>query len=900
MSETKTNSQATPWAKSVEATAEEHGLELEQGLTQQEAERRLEQEGKNKLRTIKRRSAFSILIDQFKSLIILLLAVAGGVSFAFGETIEGIAIVAVISINAAIGFFTELGAVRSMEALKKLGGVEAHVVRDGKVKNVSAENVVRGDLLYMEAGDLIVADIRLTKSAGLQIDESPLTGESVPVTKQTEALDKDTELPERLNMAYKGTTATSGSAYGVVIGTGMNTELGKISELVEGAEEEETPLEKRLDKMANKLIYVTLGVVVVTAVLGVVGGKDLRLMIETSIALAVAAIPEGLPIVATIALARGMWRMARRNALINRLSAVETLGATNVICTDKTGTLTENRMTVSLLQLASGKNKLDRFDFGTGADGGDRLSEEIREQAVRAMRVAVLCNNASYDPDGDDSVGDPMEVALLSAGRTLDLRQSEVASEYEEVREEPFDSYTRMMATYHRTPDGDIMVAVKGAPEAVLDACSKISENKGSTKLSDAQRRDLEHENESLAGEGLRLLATAQKRVKGQDEEPYSDLEFLGFIGLLDPPRPDVAESIQKCQDAGIRVIMVTGDQKLTAANIAEEVGLTDDARNDAHPGTVLDDIDNLSEEEKRELLEGVVFSRVSPKQKLSLVSLHQQAGSIVAMTGDGVNDAPALKKADIGIAMGKRGTDVARQASDMVLQDDAFPTIAAAVEQGRIIFGNIRKFVMYLLSCNVSEILTVGFASAVALSLPILPLQILFLNLVTDIFPAFALGVGPGSREVMQEPARDASEPLLTKRHWIWMVGYSTLITVAVLASMHVAGTWLGLEGSEAVTISFLTLAFAQLWHVFNMRSPHDNGLVTDVTRNPYVWGALVLCTLLLLLAMVITPVANVLEVTMPTLNGWFVVLGFSLAPTVVGQIALLIASPRGKAPQL
>ena len=703
-------------------------------------------------------------------------------------------------------------------------------------------------------------------------------------------------MPDRINLAFKGTTISSGSGRGIVVGTGMKTELGKISALVESAEEEQTPLEKRLDALANKLIWVTLAVTLLTAIAGFLSGKELFLMIETAIALAVAAIPEGLPIVATIALARGMWRMARRNALINKLSAVETLGATTVICTDKTGTLTENRMSVAGVELMRGDGALESRD----------LDDTDRDAPAEALTLGVLCNNAALNPDSDEPLGDPMEVAILEAGARYGIRRPELLASFKELREEAFSSETSMMATFHAQNEGEeehekgVLVAVKGAPEAVLEACTHYTGPEGSRPLGDDLRRRLLERNEELAGQGLRLLGLARKELASAEGEPYTELEFVGFLSLLDPPRKEVPEAIAACRSAGIKVVMVTGDQAPTAVNIARQVGLFDGDEDRVFPGTVLREIDEADEARRAEVLAGRVFSRVSPEQKLRLIELHQQDGSVVAMTGDGVNDAPALKKADIGVAMGRRGTEVARQASDMILRDDAFSTITAAVEQGRVIFGNIRKFVVYLLSCNISEVMTVGIASVAALTLPILPLQILFLNLVTDIFPAFALGVGKGPGDVMEQRAREKREPLLTRRHWLWMIGFSTLMSSAVLSSMAIATGFLGLAGSEAVTISFLTLAMAQLWHVFNMHSAREVGFNTEISRNPYVWGALILCLLLLAAALLIPGLAAVLELSMPTPTGWAVVLGMSLLPTLIGQIALVLGGRYGFAPEL
>jgi Ca2+-transporting ATPase len=612
-------------------------------------------------------------------------------------------------------------------------------------------------------------------------------------------------------------------------------------------------------------------------------------MIETAIALAVASIPEGLPIVATVALARGMRRMARRNALINRLSAVETLGATNVILTDKTGTLTENQMTVSRIVLASG-----RFDIGgegLEVQGRFRHDEEFVEpQDVdalsQALRVGVLSNNAAlnYGEEGKvaEAVGDPMEVALLVAGAKAGLKREQLLDELPEAKEIAFDPEIKMMATLHEQ-DSDYYVAVKGSPEAVLEVCTHILTSNGEEALDEAARERWLERNDEMAQKGLRVLALAQKTESDVEAEPYEDLRFLGLVGLVDPPREEVRDSIVACQQAGIKVVMVTGDQAVTARNIAQAVGLTDQDDVDIIQGQELGDI---SQDERERLLKVPIFARVSPKQKLDLIALYQNEGDIVAMTGDGVNDAPALKKADIGVAMGERGTQVAREAADMVLRDDAFSSIVAAVEQGRAIFNNIRKFVLYLLSCNLAEVLVVTLASLVNAPLPIRPLQILFLNLVTDVFPALALGVGEGDPDIMQRPPRDPEEPIMTRRHWIEVGGYGGFITVSVLGALWLALTQLDMTQMQAVTVSFLTLAFAQLWHVFDMRDRGSHILHNDVVQNPYVWGALLLCVGLLLLAVYVPFLADLLSVVNPGLEGWGVVIGMSMLPLVVAQI--------------
>ena len=845
------------------------------GLDAEEARRRLDDVGPNRLRTVDRRGVWEILWEQFTSLVVLLLVGAMGVSFAFGQTIEGIAIGVVLALNTAIGFFTEWRAVRSMEALQQLGQVSARVRRDGTLERRPAEELVPGDVVRLEAGDLVPADLRLLDVDRLQLDESPLTGESMPVDKRAEPVGADTPLAERTCMTYRGTAVVEGAGTGVVVATGMDTELGAISAMVETAEQGETPLEQKLDQLGRRLVWLTVGVAAAVAGAGLLAGRSLLLMIETGIALAVAAIPEGLPIVATVALAHGMWVMLHRNAFVRRLSAVETLGATTLICTDKTGTLTENQMRARRLLLAG-----ETVDLGDGP-----ASPEGRLRA--AIEVGVLCNGAEWNEAApDQSTGDPLELALLRLGHDTDRPRSTLLEEQPLARTVEFNRDTNMMATYHETEDG-VRVAVKGAPEAVLEACSHVETASGAEPLSDEERARWIGRSEALARDGLRVLALAQKSVGSPETPPYRNLHLLGLVGLLDPPRRDVRPVIEQCQDAGIRVVMVTGDHPETARSIAEAVGLRG-ADGAVAEGDEFASLEALDGPERERLLRAAVYARVTPKQKLDLIDLHQASGQVVAMTGDGVNDAPALRSADIGVAMGDRGTDVAREAADMVLQDDAFASIVAAIRQGRIIFDNIRKFVVYLLSGNVGEILAVGAAATFGFPLPLLPLQILYLNVLNDVFPALALGVGRGTEQAMQQPPRDPDESVLTTYHWGLIGGYGLLIAGTVLGAFLTALLGLGMETPRAVTVSFLTLSITRLLHVFNMRKAASGWLDNEITKTSYVWGALGLCLSLLLGAVYWPPLAAVLSVVPPGLDGWLLIGGASVVPLVVGQAYL------------
>lgn len=889
------------WAQSWEDTVQSLAVEVSKGLQTEEFRKRQHVFGQNILREVKPKSAFSILINQFRNLIVFFLFAATFVAFIFGDQVEALAIGMVIVINAAIGFVTELKGARSIEALRKLGSVSSRTRRNGTISEIHAKDLVPGDIVILEGGDVVTADLRIITSSKLQTDESVLTGESFPVEKSSHVLPEKISLAERANLLFKGTALTRGSGEAVVIATGMQTELGKISSLVEQTLEEETPLEKRLNQLAHWLIWVSLAVAVIVGTSGIIAGRDIVLMIETGIALAIASIPEGLPIVATIALARGVWRMARRNALIKELAAVETLGATSIICTDKTGTLTENRLTAVEFVLGLGKVLIDvdsddaKNIFTTESGTSLLAHENLPLQA--AIEVSVLCNNASLSVsrqgDEDKAVGDPLEIAFLTMASKAGFSQAETVGKYPEKREVAFDSEIKMMATYHGMDSG-FRVAVKGAPESVLAGCDSVLAADGDQKLSEDIWKEWMALNDSMAARGLRVLALAEKNTQDIDVEPYKNLKLIGLVGLMDPPREDVREAITLCRDAGIRVIMATGDQAVTARAIGKAVGLVQEDDAPVVHGLDFKKVAELSPDEKEYITSVNLFARVNPSQKLDLIALHREKHAIVAMTGDGVNDAPALKYADIGIAMGKRGTQVAREASDMILKDDAFSSIVHAVEQGRIIFKNIRAFVIYLLSCNLSEIMTVTFAAFLALPLPLLPLQILFLNIVTDVFPALALAAGEGNPGIMKQPPRDKHTPILTKEHWIHVTVYGAMITCAVLGALFISLYVLGLPERESVTISFLTLAFAQLWHVFNMRERSSRMFNNSIIRNPFIWGALALCTLLLLITLYVPILSSVLKVSNPGLQGMALIFGMSLLPLVAGQLFTVLFRSR------
>jgi P-type Ca2+ transporter type 2C len=663
------------------------GVSAVTGLTEEEIRARLERYGPNTIISRRKVSVFRVLLHQFQSPVVYLLAAAAVLALYFGEWGEGGAITVVLALNALIGFLTELKAARSIEALRTLGSRSARVRRDGHVRLIAAEQMVPGDIVVLEAGDAISADVRLIEVSNIAADESTLTGESMAVDKTTHPVAADARLGERGSMLFKGTALTRGSGMGVVVATGLSTELGRVSQLVEEAEPGSSPLEKRLARLSAQLIWATLILTAVLAAVGVTTGKEPFVMVEAAIALAVAAIPEGLPIVATLALARGMWRMARQNALIERLSAVETLGATTIILTDKTGTLTENRMTVRRFWIFSGE--IDIAANSSKAAGRFQLGDD--PQLASLLNIAVLCNDATLERAAEEGSGDPMELALLRAGLGAGLKRSVLLRGNPIVRKHAFDTCTKMMATVHGRGD-HFLFAVKGAPEAVLAASGRVMSDDGEIAIDADMRAEWLSRVEHLGHHGLRVLACAMKIEIHADAAPYENLTFVGLIALEDPARADVPHALRDCQQAGIRVVMVTGDHAVTARSIARAVGLGHPAANVVEG----DRIEQLTQAKNRELFNIGIFARVSPEEKLKLVRAYQAAGEVVAMTGDGVNDAPALRQADIGVAMGLRGTDVAREAAAMILLDDAFPTIVKAIREGRVIFANIRRFAAY------------------------------------------------------------------------------------------------------------------------------------------------------------------------------------------------------------
>lgn len=875
-----------PHAMAAAAVTTSFEVEPAAGLRAAEVEQRRTRYGTNALQTIHARAAWRLLLDQFKSLVVALLAVAAVVAWLTGDEVEAVAILVVLGLNALIGFVTEWQAGRALNALRLSSHTTARVRRDQREAMIDTVELVPGDIVILNAGDRVPADVRLLEAASLRAEESALTGESAPVEKAVNAVSVDAVLAERSSMLYLGTMIAAGRALAVVTATGVHTEMGRIAHLVSSVPDESTPLERRLAELGRHLVWLALVITVVVMLAGWLRGETLWVMIEVGISLAVAAVPEGLPAVTTLILALGVLRMARQRALVRRLSAVETLGSTTVICSDKTGTLTENRMTVREYHLANGS--------AVHLAGQSPTSDALLSRAVRA---SVLCNEASFDPavaEQERAAGDPTEIALLVAAHGLQVDVARLRSEYPKLAERPFDADTKRMTTIHRTPDGTHLALLKGAPAVVFDVCADYAASLTSTEPLDVEARArFLATNNQMADHALRVLALAEKQLPqdGADDaaeaESTSGYTLLGLVGMIDPPRAEVAEAIRQAHAAGIRTVMLTGDQLNTARAIARELRLSAEEE-----PLVLHarELAEASPERLAELAHTVtVFARVSPEDKLHIVEALQQAGEVVAVTGDGVNDAPALKRADIGIAMGERGTESAKEAADVVLADDNFATIVGAVAGGRMIYANISKFVHLMFSANLGEVVMIFTAIAIGWPLPLLPLQILWVNLVTDVFPALALALEPPAADVMQQRPRSSHDALLS-RAFLLLIGWQGVMLGALsLAVYSWALTAYG-SGPHARTMAMLALVGVQLGHLFNCRSRTHSALA-GFFRNGFIWGAAAMVVGLQLLAVWWSPLRRVLQTVAPNALDWGIISLAVLAPVVIVEITKCIA---------
>ncbi len=875
-----------PLKKNSAGAYEEHN-----GLSEKEARKKLLEHGLNILAEKKRISLIKLLLRQFTDVMVLVLLVSTVISAFMGDVTEAVTIIAIVIINAILGFVQEFRTEKTMEALKSLAAPVARVLRNGRMTSIPAEQIVPGDVILLETGDRVPADSTLIESANLQADESLLTGESIPVEKAASMSGKTTDPKDRKYQVYMGTVITGGRAKARVHATGMNTEMGGIADLIRNIEEEETPLQKRLAHLGKLIVAGCLIICAIVAVTGILRGEDAFNMLLSGISLAVAAVPEGLPALVTISLALGVQRMLKRNALIRRLPAVETLGCAGVVCSDKTGTLTQNRMTVR--RIFAGDRMVELRDDGLAWPfffKGARVDPTKDVILRQALEIGALCNNASLSREKTagnwEFNGDPTEGALLVASIKAGLTPEGLALNYFRVDEIPFDSDRKCMSVVCDNHKGESFVFVKGAPDELLKKCSRVYGSKGIVPLSAELRMKFIRTNDSMAQDALRVIAVAYRRLNSRvwrHNELESDLIFVGLVGMLDPPREEAAEAVLKCRLAGIKPVMITGDHKLTAVAIAKELDIYREGE------TVLtgDELDRLEERKFEQMAEDVsVYARVSPKHKLMIVRALKKRGHIVAMTGDGVNDAPAVKEADIGVAMGLTGTDVTKEASSMMLLDDNFATIIAAVEEGRVIYNNIRKFIRYMLACNIGEVLTMFLGMLAGLPIPLLPIQILWVNLVTDGLPAVALGFDPPEKDVMKRHPRGPEESIFSNGLAGIIIFRGILIGLTTLAVFATMLYYTG-DVTAARTGAFVTLVLTQLIHVFECKSETRNIFQINLFDNVYLVLA-VLISLAMILGVVYIPELQDIFKTVPLgLNGWLITGGLSFLVPVLASFS-------------
>jgi Ca2+-transporting ATPase len=912
-------------SETIKSVAKKLSVEISKGLTVERSQRRIEKYGYNELKEAQGETLFHRIIKQFKDFLIIILIAASLVSMFVGEITDSLVIIAIVIVNAVLGIVQEGKAEKALEALKKMSAPNAKILRNGKIEILPARMLVPGDIVLIEAGDIVPADIRIIESVNLKIDEASLTGESVPVQKDADALvGDDAGIGDRENMAYMSTIVTYGRGSGIVVNTGGNTEIGKIAGKIQEIHDEKTPLQQNLDVLGKWLGVACLGICIVVFVIGILRGGKLLDMFMTSVSLAVAAIPEGLPAVVTIVLALGMKRMVERNAVVRKLLAVETLGSVDVICSDKTGTLTQNEMTVVRLY-SGGKNiKVEGKGYNPKGEFISESDEKIDPKDDPDFRLlllaGMLCNDASINlrDDGKWSIiGDPTEAALVVAAEKAGYMKDEANKLYPRVHEIPFDSGRKMMTTFHsdfqisssgqngKRAGANIISFTKGAPDIVVKRCRRYYTDGRACILDDKTREEIGKVNSGFAKMALRVLACACRQYDIVPENAVSeavenDMVFIGLIGMIDPARAEVKDAIKVCKRAGIKPVMITGDYKETAAAIAEELDLME--KNDG----VLSgqDIDSMSDEQLLKVVENTsVYARVSPEHKVRILEAFKKNGHIASMTGDGVNDAMALKKADIGVAMGITGTDVAKGAADIVLTDDNFASIVAAVEEGRIIYSNIRKFVFFLLSCNVGEVLIVFVSMLLGYPIPLVPIQILWLNLITDSFPALALGTEKGEPDIMDMKPRKPGEPILNKPMIIGITVQSAALLAAVLGAYIAALNRYPdyITNSShlmyARTYAFATLITAELIRSYSSRSERATIFKMGIlTNRMLVWASLVSFGLLLLVIYIpfMRPIFNTIYLSF---TDWITILIFCTIPFLSGELYKLIIRRASKA---
>ncbi|MBC7765381.1 MAG: cation-translocating P-type ATPase [Hyphomonadaceae bacterium] len=872
----------------------QHATEIE-GLSQAEVQAQTKFFGLNVLTEKKKISPLKLLLAQFKDMMVLILLASTVLSIVMGEMTEALAIIAIVVINAVLGFMQEFRTEKTMDALKDLAAPTARVVREGKLVHIPAKQLVPNDVIFIQAGDRIPADAKLLEVASLQVDESILTGESLPVEKTITGQNTKPYI-------YMGTLVTKGKAKAMVVATGMRTEMGKIADMLQGIEDEQTPLQIRLNQLGKLIAYGCLAICAIVSLTGILRGEPIFDMLITGISLAVAAVPEGLPAIVTIALALGVGRMLKRNALIRKLTAVETLGCAGVVCSDKTGTLTENKMTVK---------KLYTYDntVAVSGSGFDRKGDfyvngvEVEGRKIEAIRLALeistLCNNAEITVGVQKETGegrfkrfnitrdvwqvdgDPTEGALLIAAAKAGILKEELLTYTRIVQEIPFDSDRKCMSVVLKNEKG-MRVMTKGAPDIILEKCSSILTKHGVVALTGSMHKQIMQANDEMAEQALRVLAMAYKelaRANVNSAEIEQNLVFVGLSGMIDPPRLEAYEAVRKCKKAGIKPVMITGDYKGTAAAIAKELGIL---KNDDLVLTGKE-LDQMSEAELLRIAPKTsVFARVSPGHKLQIVKAYKKLGHVVAMTGDGVNDAPAVKEADIGVSMGISGTDVTKESSAMILMDDNFATLIAAVEEGRVIYRNIRKFIRYLLSCNIGEVLTMFVGMLMGLPIVLMPIQILWVNLVTDGLPAIALGLEPPEKDIMSDKPRGAKDGIFSDGLLNMIVFRGCMIGLSTLGAFITTLNQFG-DVDTARTVAFLTLVIAQLIHVFECKSEKKSIFHIQIFSNPALIAA-VLCSLCMILAVIYIPTLQDIFKTVPLdLEALFWVAGFSALGPVV-----------------
>lgn len=847
------------------------------GLKSHEVGARLEKYGHNQLQQTREISPWQIFIAQFLDFMVLVLLGAAIVSGFLGERLDAITIIAIVILNAILGFIQEYRAEKSLEALKELSAPQASVIRDGKLQRIPAKLVVPGDIMVLESGDRVAADGRLLEAVDLEVNEATLTGESLAVSKHAAVIrDPHAGLGDQKNMVFAGTVVSSGRGKAVVTATGMNTEIGKIAGMISSVDEEETPLQKRLDQLGRVLVVICLGVCASVATLGILRGEPPRQMFLSAVSLAVAAIPEGLPAIVTIALAIGVQRMIRRNAIIRKLPAVETLGCATVICSDKTGTLTQNKLSVTRLWTPVNEYHMENPPQDAANNGGD---------LAQLLEIGALCNNAQLEGGGRGQrkvIGDPTEGALLMAAEAAGVNLSELSRDFRRLAEIPFSSERKRMGVWIQDKEGRIRLYVKGASDVILDRCSRVMTKYGIQPMNAAMKEMIRNRVEAWGADALRVLAFAWKESDREEIgaakkiDPEKDLIFQGLMGMTDPPRPESQSAVAKCRQAGIQVKMITGDYPRTAAAIGKMIGLS-------RPNGKLitgQELDRMTDEQLAKVIGDIdIFARVAPHHKLRVVKALKCKGEIVAMTGDGVNDAPAIKEADIGVAMGISGTDVSKEASAMVIADDNFATIVAAVEEGRMIYDNIRKFIRYLLSCNIGEILTMFGGILMGLPVPLLPLQILWINLVTDGLPAIALGMEPAEPGIMKRRPRPSNEGIFGRGLGKKIIFQGVMIGIATLTIFT-----LKLQSGDvalARTAAFNALVFSQLLFVFRCRSEYRSIFQINFLGNPYLVGAVLISTTMQLMATYLPVLQPIFNTRSLSLQDWTIIGGILLALT-------------------